>query len=132
AHHRVFAATRGRLLGRWGGHDVLELTTRGRRSGRPRSVILACLITEGESLVVVASDGGAPGHPAWYVNLCADPAAQVVRNGRRPGVRARTAEGDERERLWHGITTVAPTYGRYQQRTERTLPVVVLEPDPVI
>jgi deazaflavin-dependent oxidoreductase (nitroreductase family) len=129
AHHRVFAVTRGRVLGRWGGHDVLELTTRGRQSGRPRSVILACLVTEGESLVVVASDGGAPRHPAWYINLRADPAAEVVREGRRARVRARTAEGDERERLWRRITQVAPAYGRYQQRTERILPVVVLEPD---
>jgi deazaflavin-dependent oxidoreductase (nitroreductase family) len=77
--------------------------------------------------VVVASKGGAPDHPDWYKNLQADPDATVQIKGERIPVRARTAKGPERERLWRLMTEVWPPYDEYQQRTEREIPVVVLE-----
>ena len=128
-HMVVFRMTRGRVLGEWGGHSVIRLTTRGRRSGRPRAVIVTAFPEGAQRIVVVASDGGASHHPAWYLNLCADPGVEVMRGGRSERMQARTAAGDERARLWSSVTDTAPAYARYQARTDRLLPLVVLEPD---
>jgi deazaflavin-dependent oxidoreductase (nitroreductase family) len=128
-HMAVFRASRGRVLGEWGGHAVIRLTTRGRRSGRPRAVIVTAFPDGAQRIVVVASDGGASQHPAWYLNLCADPEVEVMRGGRRERMHARTVAGEERARLWSSVTDAAPAYGRYQARTDRQLPLVVLEPD---
>jgi deazaflavin-dependent oxidoreductase (nitroreductase family) len=76
----------------------------------------------------VASDGGAVRHPRWYLNLRAGPDADVLFGRRRMHMRARTAGEDERAALWPQITAISPSYARYQQRTARTIPVVVLEP----
>jgi deazaflavin-dependent oxidoreductase (nitroreductase family) len=128
-HMVVFRMSRGRVLGEWGGHAVIRLTTRGRRSGRPRAVIVTAFPEGAQRIVVVASDGGASHHPAWYLNLCADPDVEVMRGGRSERMHARTATGDERARLWSTVTDTAPAYARYQARTDRVLPLVVLEPD---
>ncbi|HEV8451491.1 MAG TPA: nitroreductase/quinone reductase family protein [Gaiellales bacterium] len=130
-HMAVFTASSGRVLGNWGGHAVIGLTTRGRRSGRPRTVIVAAFADGVGRIVVVASDGGAPRHPAWYLNLCADPEVTVMRRGRREWMHARTSAGEERARLWASVTESAPAYAHYQARTDRLLPLVVLEPDAV-
>jgi deazaflavin-dependent oxidoreductase (nitroreductase family) len=127
-HRDVFTRTQGRLLKRWGGHPVLMLTTVGRRSGLPRTAMVAVLVRERETLVVVASDGGAPQHPQWYRNLCAHPTVEVVFEGRRRPMIARTADPWERAALWPQITSVAPSYARYQERAPRELPVVLLAP----
>ncbi|HXF81602.1 MAG TPA: nitroreductase family deazaflavin-dependent oxidoreductase [bacterium] len=104
---------------------VLLLTTRGRRSGQPRTNVLTYL-PDGGALVVIASNGGAPRHPHWFLNLRAHPEAQVEIGGRRRSVRAREAEGPERDRLWALVVQRYGGYAVYQRRTRRRIPVVVL------
>lgn len=108
------------------GSKVLILTTTGRKSGEKRDTPLI-YETNGDSWVVVASKGGAPEHPAWYLNLQADPEAEIQVKADRFPVRARTAEGEEREELWRLATRQWPDYDDYQQKTDRQIPVVVLE-----
>lgn len=111
------------------GMPVLELTTVGRRSGRPRSVMLTSPIRDGPAVVVVASRGGDDRHPDWLLNLQARPRVEVaLRNGPRRTMVARVAEGTERERLWAQITEFHPRYAAYQRRTSREIPVVLLYP----
>lgn len=105
---------------------MLLLTTTGHRSGRPHTVPLLYL-GDGATLVVVASYGGRPRHPAWYHNLTADPevVVQIGREKRR--MRARTASKEERARWWPRITRAYLDYAEYQSRTDREIPVVLLE-----
>jgi deazaflavin-dependent oxidoreductase (nitroreductase family) len=108
---------------------VLELTTTGRRSGRHHRTMLTSPVQEGDTIVVVASRGGDDHHPAWYLNLVATPDVDVVyRGGPRRRMRARTANPEERARLWPVIAAGPGGYDRYQERTEREIPVVLLEP----
>ncbi len=109
------------------GMPVLLLTTTGRKSGQPRSNALLYL-PEGEACVVIASNAGEPRHPAWWLNLAADPKAQLQRAGQLTAVVAREAVGDERARLWSKWLDKEPSYAVYEQRTSRKIPVVVLEP----
>lgn len=106
---------------------TLLLSTTGRKSGR---VLTLPLIygTHDASYVVVASKGGAPTHPVWYLNLAADPLVTVQIEGRRFDARARTAEGDERARLWTKMVGIYAPYLKYQEATQRDIPVVVLDP----
>jgi len=114
---------------RWARLPVVLLITTGRRSGRPRPVIVGRFGPAGNTLVVVASDGGAPRHPGWYLNVEAHPEVEVVLDGSRRRMRARTATRDEKAQLWPRIAARAPSYDRYQQRaTPRDIPVVLLEP----
>ncbi|GAA1348620.1 nitroreductase family deazaflavin-dependent oxidoreductase [Saccharothrix algeriensis] len=106
---------------------TLLLTTTGRKSGNPRRTALIYQ-PYGDAHVVVASHGGAPEHPAWYRNLQADPAARVRVGPREFAVTARTATGEERARLWDLMNEVWPDYAEYQTRTDREIPVVVLDP----
>ena len=111
------------------GMPVLELTTVGRRSGLPRSVMLTSPVRDGEAIVVVASRGGDDRHPDWLLNLRAQPRVEVaLRGGPRRPMAARVADGAERERLWTEITTFHPRYAAYQRRTTREIPVVLLLP----
>ena len=128
-HRALMRISGGRL-----GHEmermpVLELTTIGRRSGTPRSVLLTAPARDGDALVVVASKGGDERHPDWFLNLRAQPNVEIALRGgpRRPMV-ARVADGPERERLWGQITTSNPRYAAYQRKTSREIPVVVLDP----
>jgi deazaflavin-dependent oxidoreductase (nitroreductase family) len=108
---------------------VLELTTVGRRSGLPRSVMLTSPVRDGEAIVVVASRGGDDRHPDWLLNLRTQPRVEVaLRGGPRRPMLARVADGAERERLWTEITTFHPRYAAYQRRTTREIPVVLLLP----
>jgi deazaflavin-dependent oxidoreductase (nitroreductase family) len=106
---------------------MLILTTTGRRSGRPHEVPLLYL-RAGESMVVIASYGGRPNYPDWYLNLVAHPAARVQVNGRRQKVTARVATSEEREAWWPRIVDAYEGYSQYQSRTDRVIPVVFLEP----
>jgi deazaflavin-dependent oxidoreductase (nitroreductase family) len=108
------------------GLPVLLLTTKGRKSGQPRTTALTYL-PHGDDLVVIASVLGEPRHPAWWRNLEAQPEAEVQVGRERRRVRARRAEGAERAELWVALTRQAPDYDEYQSRTERRIPVVVLE-----
>jgi deazaflavin-dependent oxidoreductase (nitroreductase family) len=105
----------------------IRLTTRGRQSGKPRPVTLYGW-TDGDDLVVVGSAGGSARHPAWALNLRANPAAEVQEGRQHRAVRAREPQGVERERLWRLVTEAFPLYATYQRRTSRTLSLFVLEP----
>lgn len=109
--------------------NVLLLTTTGRKSGRPRTVPLLYAPANG-SYAVVASMGGAARNPDWCLNLRAHRLAMVEIGRDRLEVRARDVEGEERERLWRAMAGGYPGYDRYQERTARRIPVVVLEPNP--
>ncbi|HJP74270.1 MAG TPA: nitroreductase family deazaflavin-dependent oxidoreductase [Pseudonocardiaceae bacterium] len=111
----------------WRGTEILLLTTIGRRSGTPRRTALIHRVIDG-NYVVVASKGGAEQHPAWYLNLEANPEVTVQVKDKEFAAVARTAQGDERARLWDLLAEVWPDYREYQTKTERQIPVVVLEP----
>jgi deazaflavin-dependent oxidoreductase (nitroreductase family) len=111
----------------WKGAPVLLLTTLGRRSGKPRRIALI-YGRDGDDYVLVASRGGAPKHPLWYENLVAHPEVRVQVNGERFAARARTATPEERERLWTVMTGHWPYYDEYQARTDRQIPIVIVEP----
>jgi deazaflavin-dependent oxidoreductase (nitroreductase family) len=123
-HVRVYRETDGGHGYQWRGTTILLLTTVGRTSGEPRTTPLIHR-TDGERWVVVASKGGAPENPSWYENLLADPNATIQVKGDSIDVRASTAEGEERERLWSLMTEVWPAYDEYQTKTDRQIPVVV-------
>jgi deazaflavin-dependent oxidoreductase (nitroreductase family) len=125
-HVRRYRETGGREGYEWNGVKTLILTTTGRHSGLERSKALI-LGEDGDRYVVVASKGGAPRHPAWYLNLASDPNVQVQVKDDVFAARARTAEGEERERLWKLMAGIWPAYDEYQRKTDRTIPVVVLE-----
>ena len=135
AHVAAFKATNGRIGSKWrvgaGWKDpvpVLLLEHVGRKSGKRFETPLLYL-EDGRDLVVVASQGGLPRNPQWYANLGShrDVHVRVKGQGRKP-VRARTATPDEREALWPRLVELYADYDKYQQWTERTIPVVVLEP----
>jgi deazaflavin-dependent oxidoreductase (nitroreductase family) len=125
-HIRRYRETDGGVGYLWNGVPTLILTTTGRRSGQPHDTALICGF-DGDTAVVIASQGGAPTHPQWYLNLRADPRVQVQVKGDRFAALARTAEGAERERRWQLMAAVWPNYDVYQQRTDRVIPVVTLE-----
>jgi deazaflavin-dependent oxidoreductase (nitroreductase family) len=108
------------------GTTTLLLTTTGRTSGKSYTTPLIYRL-DGRNPVVVASQGGSPAHPDWYLNLVANPDVRVQIKGEKFSARARTAEGEERERLWQSMTDVWPDYEGYQRKTDRQIPVVVLE-----
>jgi len=114
-------------LGGPGVLPTLLLTTKGRRSGKARSLPLI-YGTIGDSYVVIASKGGMPDHPAWFLNLEAQPDCELQVGAKSISARARTAEGEERKRLWDRMAAIYPPYLDYQKATERTIPVVVLDP----
>lgn len=125
-HVERYRATDGEEGHEWRGTIVLLLTTTGRKSGEPRTMPLIYQ-PDGDNYVIVASKGGWPNHPLWYLNLVADPNVEVQVKGDRFKARARTAEGEERERLWKLMTATWPQYDEYQAKTDREIPVVVLE-----
>jgi deazaflavin-dependent oxidoreductase (nitroreductase family) len=125
-HVRAYQATGGEQGYHWRGTTILLLTTTGRISGKERTTPLIYRSDDG-SFVVVGSKGGAPNHPDWYKNLEAHPDATIQVNSEQVPVRARTAHGAERTRLWQLMAEVWPAYDDYQRKTEREIPVVVLE-----
>lgn len=128
-HRGLLALTFGKVGWTAGGMPVLELTTTGRKSGQARSCMLTSPLQVGDTYVVVASRGGDDHHPAWFLNLEANPDVQIVVGGtaeqRR---RARIATADERAELWPQITAKYRNYAGYQSKTSREIPLVLLEP----
>ena len=125
----LFRLSRGRIGGSFDGVPVVLVHHVGRKSGEHRVTPLLH-VTEGDNVVVIASMGGSPKHPAWFHNLKAGPDTEIELRGavRRP-VRARVATGEERARLWETAVAAYPTYADYQARSRgREIPVVVLEP----
>ena len=126
-HVRRYRETDGEVGYVWNGAPTLLLTTTGRRSGAPRTAPLI-FGRDGDDLLVVASVGGSPKHPAWYLNLQSDPRASVQVKAERVDVEAHTASADDKPRLWQIVNEVWPNYDVYQSRTDRVIPVVVLTP----
>ena len=126
-HAAIYRATDGRVAGRMFDSPVLLLTTTGRKTGTERTTPLA-YVEDGQNLVVIASNGGAPYHPAWYLNLRANPEARVLVNDRNVRVRAEDARGEERRRLFSRFVEMYAGYENYQRRTKREIPIVVLRP----
>jgi deazaflavin-dependent oxidoreductase (nitroreductase family) len=125
-HVEKYVETDGEIGYLWKGAPILILTTTGRKSGKESSTPLI-FGEDGENAVIVASKGGAPEHPGWYRNLSKTPEVGVQIKGDRFRARARTAEGEERDRLWRQMNGIWPPYDSYQEKTAREIPVVVLE-----
>jgi F420H(2)-dependent quinone reductase len=128
-HGFLYRVSGGRIGSRMVGLPVLMLTTKGRKSGEARSSVLTYL-PKGRSSVVFASNAGEPRHPAWWLNLLADPHATVQRGQEVLQIVAREADGEERKQLWDEIVRAYDGYAEYERRTTRRIPVVVLEPAP--
>lgn len=129
AHRALQWVTRGRVGWIIGGMPVIELTTIGRRSGVARTTMLTSPLRDGDAYVVVASRGGDDQHPAWFLNLRDNPRVEVVvSGGPRTPMLARVATAEERARMWPIIAKKYSNYAGYQQRTQREIPLVLLEP----
>jgi deazaflavin-dependent oxidoreductase (nitroreductase family) len=128
-HRLVLGVTGGRLGWSASGMSVIELTTTGRRSGKPRTTMLTSPYQEGSTIIIVASRGGDDRHPAWYLNLRDQPNVEVSLGGKpAQRMRAEIAGPEERARLWPLITADHCNYAAYQMKTKREIPVVLLHP----
>jgi F420H(2)-dependent quinone reductase len=129
-HQWLYEFSDGRIGATLGGRPMLLLRTVGRRSKQPRTAALL-YARDGDAYVVIASKGGAPQHPGWFHNLTAQPDVEIQVGRERIPVRARVAAGEERSRLWARADEINQgQYDTYQSRTNRVIPVVVLEPRP--
>ncbi|MGH8923310.1 MAG: nitroreductase family deazaflavin-dependent oxidoreductase [bacterium] len=126
-HIRSYTESGGKRGHRWRGVNTLLLTTRGRKTGKLRRTALI-YGGDGERYLVVASIGGAPKHPEWYLNLVANPEVRVQIGEAEFEAIASTVTGDERSEYWNQMAKIWPDYNNYQNRTNRTIPVVILEP----
>jgi len=127
SHVKAYRETNGETGYIWNGAPILLLTTTGRKSGEKRTI--AIIYTQvGDSWVIIASKGGSPTHPLWYLNIQQDPEVEVQIKGDRYVARARTAESPEREAIWAKAIETWPNYDEYQRRTDRLIPVVVIDP----
>ena len=125
-HVARYIETKGEVGYFWNGVPTLLLTTTGHKSGQARTTPM--IFTQvGDKVVVIASFGGAPAHPAWYLNLAAEPQVTVQIKGDRYAAIARTADSPEREQLWAEAIKDWPRFDAYQARTDRRIPVVVLD-----
>ncbi len=127
-HIRRYIESNGEDGHTWNGVPTLLLTTTGRRSGQPITLPLI-YGTDGHRYYIVASRGGAPRHPRWYLNLVEHPQVGVQVGSARFAARARTASAEEKPALWRQMAEIWPAYNDYQARTARDIPVVILDPD---
>ena len=127
AHRWLYRLSGGRIGATLGALPVLMLTTKGRKTGELRAVLLT-YVADGDRDAVFASHAGEEREPPWWLNLRAAREAEIQVDGRTVQVRAREAEGEERTRLWERATSAEPNYAEYQKRTTRRIAVVVLEP----
>lgn len=126
-HQWLYEQSDGRIGSSLGGRPMLLLRTVGRRSQQPRTAALL-YVPDGDAFAVIASKGGAPQHPGWFHNLVAQPNVEIQVGRERIPVRARIAKGEERARLWARADEINQgQYAVYQSRTQREIPVVVLE-----
>ena len=124
-HSVLYRSSNGAIGGRIANSPVLLLTTTGRRSGKQRTVPLLYL-RDGGNVVLVASNGGAVRHPTWWLNLQTTPEAWIQVKGIRRRVKAEQASAADKQRLWPRLTAMYPGYKRYQEITDRDIPVVIL------
>ena len=128
-HRVLLKVTFGKVGWRAMGMDALELTTIGRKSGEPRSVMLTSPLQEDDMIVIVASRGGDDHNPAWFLNLQANPDVKVsLKGGPTTAMKAKVADAEERARLWPKLTADHKNYADYQTKTDREIPVVLLTP----
>lgn len=127
-HRSVFVATKGRVFGNFFGMPVVLLETTGRKSGKKRQTMLTSPVQEGETFVLVASWGGDDRNPTWLLNLRAHPEVDVTMNGSKRRMRAREATPEERAELWPKVTAKYKGYAGYQTKTDRQIPLVIVEP----
>lgn len=126
-HVAAYRETNGERGSVWNGATAVLVTTKGRKSGEKRTIAIIGKQV-GDNFVIIASKGGAPAHPLWYLNILADPNVEIQYMADRWEAVARTAESPEREVLWAEACTQWPAFNDYQARTERRIPVVVIEP----
>lgn len=129
-HRAILKVSGGRILATPFGMPAVELHTIGRKSGQPRTCMLTAPIHDDERVVLIASKGGDDRHPDWYRNLVANPDVEVVIEGERRRLRARTATPEEKAELWPQVVAAYKGYAGYQKRTDRDIPVVVCEARP--
>ena len=127
-HRTMMTVSGGRIGWTAANMPVLELTTTGRKSGQKRSVMLTSPWQDGDTMAIVASRGGDDIHPAWYLNLQADPNVSVKTQDGTTAMLARTATAEERADIWPQIVKDFANYGGYQDKTDREIPVVLLDP----
>lgn len=125
-HVHEYVETDGESGHEWRGVHTLLLTTQGRKTGKKRRTALI-YGKDGDDTIVVASRGGSPNHPSWYLNLVDNPVVDVQIEADKFSARAHTATAEEKARLWPLMTAIWPAYNDYQAKTERDIPVVVLE-----
>ncbi|MFC9837250.1 nitroreductase/quinone reductase family protein [Rhodococcus sp. NPDC127530] len=129
AHRALLRVTGGRVGQSFNKMPAVELTTVGRKTGKVHSVMLTVPVREGDTLVVVASRGGDDRNPAWFLNLQANPVVQLSLQGNpAQSMRAHVATPDERARLWPQVTAAYKGYAGYQKKTDREIPLVLLDP----
>jgi deazaflavin-dependent oxidoreductase (nitroreductase family) len=126
-HIHRYVETDGREGHEWRGVPTLLLTTRGRKSGKLRRTALIYGKDGEERYLLVASKGGAPEHPSWYLNLTEHPEVEVQVGADKFAARARTADAQEKPRLWQVMASIWPDYDGYQKKTGRDIPVVIVE-----
>jgi len=124
-HVWLYKASGGRRAATMRGRKVILLTTVGKKSGQPRTVPVVPFF-DGDDVFVIASMGGAPTHPAWFLNLRANPDVGVQLGPNQWRARAVPVDGEERDRLWKRITAAMPDFAKYQEKTSRVIPVVRL------
>jgi deazaflavin-dependent oxidoreductase (nitroreductase family) len=126
-HTAAYRGTGGRIGGRFMNSPVMLLITTGRKTGKEFTTPLLYL-QDGADYVAVASNGGTASDPDWWLNLRANPEAEVEIGGKRLPVRAEEVEGEEKRRLWAGLVEMYPPYESYQRCTDREIPVIILRP----
>ena len=127
-HRSLFSATSGRIGGTVMGMPALILHTKGRKTGEPRTTMLTAPIVDSDRIVLVASYGGDHREPMWARNLRVHPDVEVTKDGATTPMTARIASDDERAELWPRVTSSYKGYAGYQTKTEREIPLVILEP----
>ena len=127
-HRAIVKGSNGRIGGTGFGMPVVILTTTGRKSGKKRSTMLTTPIHDDQRVVLVASYGGDDRHPAWFLNLRDNPDVELEMRGKKRAMRARVASSDEKATLWPDVVKSHKGYADYQTKTEREIPLVILEP----
>jgi F420H(2)-dependent quinone reductase len=128
-HQFVFRKSNGRLWNRMMGVDLIMLTTIGRKTGQPRTTMVGAPIISEELILVLASYAAGDRNPQWYYNLLANSRVEVTVQGKKRVMIARDAQGEEKAELWHRAVANGAPLDKYQSKTERPIPLVILEPD---
>jgi deazaflavin-dependent oxidoreductase (nitroreductase family) len=127
-HRAIIKGTGGRIGGTGFGMPVVILTTTGRKSGKQRTTMLTTPVHDDNRVVLVASYGGDDRHPAWFLNLRDNPDVELEMRGKQRSMRAHVATGEEKDVLWPEVVSAYKGYAQYQTKTDRDIPLVILEP----